>query len=159
MLWSWILSAVSLAGLWTTGNKKRYGWLISLGSEGLWFAYAVVTSQYGFMVMGVAFSVVHMRNWRKWKQDDKQSGRTGHMGFYRKTALIEAYHFPFAADVPQAFKDAVKIAGSGKPYLITLEGDSYVVDDCWIARGTYGEFWRIDNDIFGTTYDAVQPEV
>lgn len=82
------------------------------------------------------------------------------MTFYRKTVLTEAYHFPFAADVPQAFRDAIRIAGSGKPYLITLEGDSYLVDDCWIARGAAGEFWRIDNDLFAATYQEVpQPEV
>ena len=77
------------------------------------------------------------------------------MGFYRKTALTEAHHYPFAGDVPQAFKDAIRVSDTGKPYLITLEGDSYIVDDCWIARGTYGEFWRIDNDIFADTYEEV----
>lgn len=74
------------------------------------------------------------------------------MDLYRKTALIEAYHYPYADDVPQDFKDAIKQEENGL-YLITLEGDSYVVDDCWIAKDPTGEFWRIDNEIFAATYE------
>ena len=81
------------------------------------------------------------------------------MALYWKTVLIEAHHFPFATGVPQAFRDAVKTAGSGKPYIITLEGDSFIVDDCWIAMGPNREVWRIDNAIFAATYEEVQPEV
>lgn len=65
--WSWGLAAVSVLGLWTTGSKRRYGWLISLGSEGLWLTYALVTRQYGFVAMSVVFAAVHVRNWLKWK--------------------------------------------------------------------------------------------
>lgn len=75
------------------------------------------------------------------------------MDLYRKTALIEAYHYPYADDVPQDFKDAIKKAPDDVPYLDTLEGDSYVIDDCWIAKGPTGEFWRIDNEIFAATYE------
>lgn len=72
--WSWILTVVSLAGLWTTGNRKRWGWLLSLGSEGLWIAYAILYHQYGFIVMSVIFSVIYIRNWRKWgKTDDERT--------------------------------------------------------------------------------------
>lgn len=74
------------------------------------------------------------------------------MDFYQKTALIEAYHYPFAGNVPQYFKDAIKDADDGTRYVETLEGDSYTVNDCWIARGVKGEFWRIDNGIFAETY-------
>lgn len=71
------------------------------------------------------------------------------MDLYRKTALIEAYHYPFADDVPQYFKDAVV-----DHHVTTLEGDSHMLDDCWVARNTInGEFWRIDNNVFATTYE------
>jgi hypothetical protein len=77
---------------------------------------------------------------------------------YRKKVLIEAYHYPFAEDVPQNFKDAIHSGwkpGVNENYIVTMEGDSYVVDDCWIAMGVNGEFWRIDNQVFADTYEPV----
>jgi hypothetical protein len=74
---------------------------------------------------------------------------------YRKTALIEAYHYPFDESVPQDFKNAVQETDYGA-FVRTMEGDSYVVDDCWIAKGTQGEFWRIDNEVFKNSYELCQ---
>lgn len=66
-MWSWVLTAASLLGLWLTGNKRREGWLVALASEGLWAAYGALTRQYGFIAMSLAFAAMHVRNWRKWK--------------------------------------------------------------------------------------------
>jgi hypothetical protein len=74
------------------------------------------------------------------------------MDMYRKTALIEAYHYPFSDDVPQEFRNAVKHNEAGEPYITTLEGDSYLMADSWLARGPHGEFWRIADDVFAETY-------
>ncbi len=67
---TWMLLAVSVAGLWTIGNKRIYGWLISLASEVLWLAYGITSAQYAFVVMAVVFAAVHVRNWLKWRGDD-----------------------------------------------------------------------------------------
>ena len=77
------------------------------------------------------------------------------MAMYRKTALIEAYHYPFGDSVPPHFRYAIQMGDDGQPYITTYEGDSYIVDDCWIARGPRGEFWRIDNEVFKETYEEV----
>jgi hypothetical protein len=71
-IWPWALSVASLLGLWITGNKMRVGWLVSLASEGLWFTYALVSRQYGFISMSVVFSAVHIRNWLKWKPEKER---------------------------------------------------------------------------------------
>lgn len=74
---------------------------------------------------------------------------------YRKTALIEAYHYPFADDVPEYFRESVR-RKNGEAFIVTLEGDSYILDDCWVARNPVnGEFWRIDNEVFADTYEKV----
>jgi hypothetical protein len=78
------------------------------------------------------------------------------MDTYRKIATIEAYHYPFADDVPQDFKDAVKVNGNGEYYVKTMEGDTYPVTDTWIARGIHGEFWPIDNKVFADSYEKIE---
>jgi hypothetical protein len=66
MLWSWALSLVSLAGLWATGSKHRWGWIVGFISEFPWIVYGQASHQYGFIVMSAIFAVVHIRNWLKW---------------------------------------------------------------------------------------------
>jgi hypothetical protein len=89
-------------------------------------------------------------------ESDRGYGKDNIMAMYRKTALIEAYHYPFTDNVPQDFRDAIQPDEYGRLSVCTLEGDSYIVDDCWIAKGTHGEFWRIDNDVFRESYEEVQ---
>lgn len=67
--WSWLLTAVGVTGLLIAGSKKRAGWAIGLGAQGLWIAYALATKQYGFLVSAAAYGSVYVRNWRKWSED------------------------------------------------------------------------------------------
>lgn len=85
------------------------------------------------------------------------------MAKYRKTALIEAYQFPFAEDVPQEFKDAVVLTGQLESFppvdvygIHTLEGTHEVVQGAWVAKGIQGEFWIAQNSIFKATYEQVE---
>ena len=65
-LWSWLLTAVGVTGLYFAGSKKRWGWAIGLGAQALWIAYALATRQYGFLVSAVAYGFVYGRNFWRW---------------------------------------------------------------------------------------------
>lgn len=68
MLWSWILTAVGVFGLWLAGRKSPWGWAVGLGAQGLWLAYAVTTSQYGFIASAGAYGWVYLRNFMAWRR-------------------------------------------------------------------------------------------
>ena len=72
MYWSYILTAVGLLGIYLAGKKNKIGWLVGLGAQGLWIAYAIATRQWGFIASSVAYGSIYLRNWRLWsKKDDK----------------------------------------------------------------------------------------
>jgi hypothetical protein len=77
MMWSWILAAIGVTGIFLVGKKTIYGWLILLLNECLWIAYAVVTEQYGFIVAAVAYGIVYIRSFIVWKRDDAHSRKGG----------------------------------------------------------------------------------
>lgn len=55
-----------LLGLWMAGSKNKTGWMVGLLAQLLWFLYAVVTQQYGFIVSAIAYGIVYYRNFQKW---------------------------------------------------------------------------------------------
>jgi len=61
VMWSWVLAAVGIAGLWLAGSGRPAGWMIGVGAQVLWIAYAVATDQYGFIVTAVAYAFVYAR--------------------------------------------------------------------------------------------------
>lgn len=74
---------------------------------------------------------------------------------YQKTALTEAYLYPFADTVPQRFKDAIQTDDRGNKFIRTYEGDSYILDEkCFIAGDDLG-VWRIDFQKFRESYRKV----
>src|SRR5437667_10608997 len=67
--WSWILSGLNLVGLylsWQIGNRRRWVWLIYVGVEAVWVAYAIDTGSWGFVVSATAYSGVAIRNYTRW---------------------------------------------------------------------------------------------
>jgi len=64
--WSWLLTAVGVTGLYFAGKKVWWAWLIGLGAQVLWVAYAIATKQYGFVVSAGAYGWVYGRNARLW---------------------------------------------------------------------------------------------
>jgi hypothetical protein len=73
--WSWLLTAVGVAGLWLAGSKRNIGWLIGLAAQGLWVAYALATRQYGFLVSAACYATVYFRNWYRWNKASRTSGK------------------------------------------------------------------------------------
>lgn len=67
-LWSWVLGALGVTGLLIAGNRVWWGWLINLANEVLWVVYAIVTEQYGFILMAIAYGLVYARN--KWRHNE-----------------------------------------------------------------------------------------
>lgn len=66
-LWSYILTAIGLVGLWAAGSKKSWGWLIGLSAQALWIAYALATEQHGFIISALCYGFVYARNFRAWR--------------------------------------------------------------------------------------------
>lgn len=69
MLWSWILTAGGVFGLWLAGRRNVWGWAVGLAMQVLWVAYAVATTQWGFIVSAVAYGTVYGRNWIRWRRE------------------------------------------------------------------------------------------
>jgi hypothetical protein len=67
--WSYVLTAVGILGLYLAGRKLWWAWLIGLGAQSLWVAYAVVTKQWGFIVSALAYGWVYARNALRWRAE------------------------------------------------------------------------------------------
>jgi drug/metabolite transporter superfamily protein YnfA len=65
--WSYLLTAVGVFGLWLAGRKDRRGWMVGIGAQVLWVAYAIATRQWGFLVSAGAYGWVYVKNARSWK--------------------------------------------------------------------------------------------
>lgn len=66
-LWSWVLTAIGIFGLYVAGSKRSWGWLVGLGAQVLWMAYAIQSEQYGFLVSALAYGFVYGRNFLAWR--------------------------------------------------------------------------------------------
>lgn len=60
---------VSLIGSYYTGNKKWYGFAISLCVQVVWFGYGVFTHQWPFILSPFVYAMMHYRNMQKWRRD------------------------------------------------------------------------------------------
>jgi len=69
-LWSWILAAIGVTGIFFVGKKTVWGWLILLANECIWIAYAVSTKQYGFIISALAYGAVYIRSYIHWKREE-----------------------------------------------------------------------------------------
>lgn len=74
-LWSWILTIVGVAGFILAGRKVWWCWYINIACQGLWFAYALVTKQYGFIVAALVYTVVFTKNAIEWTKDHRDPYR------------------------------------------------------------------------------------
>ena len=61
--------AVGVFGLYLAGKKNLYGWAIGIFAQLLWIAYAIATSQYGFLVSAIAYGWVYGKNYLNWKKE------------------------------------------------------------------------------------------
>jgi hypothetical protein len=78
-LWSWGLMIVGVTGIYLAGRGGRAviaGWIVGINAQLMWFAYALATKQYGFIVSAIAYGAVNVINLRKaikkQREDDAQ---------------------------------------------------------------------------------------
>lgn len=71
IMWSWILAAIGVTGIFLVGRKTIWGWLILCVNECLWIAYALATDQYGFIAMALAYAAVYIKSYIHWKRDER----------------------------------------------------------------------------------------
>ncbi len=71
-MWSWILAAIGVTGIFFVGRKTIWGWLILLLNECIWIAYALATDQYGFIVMATAYAAVYIKSYISWKKEEQE---------------------------------------------------------------------------------------
>jgi|GEM_PF-4546021 len=56
----WALVGAGVAGTFLAGAGYRSGWLILLGLQPIWIAYALITDQYGFVPGSIAYGVAQL---------------------------------------------------------------------------------------------------
>ena len=72
MIWSFVLAAVGIAGIYLAGKKSKWGWGLGLGAQVLWLIFALATAQYGFILTAVAYGAVYGKNLYQWHREDSQ---------------------------------------------------------------------------------------
>jgi len=70
--WSYLLAAIGVSGLWFAGSSRKIGWAIGVGVQLLWIIYAVVSKQWGFIFSALAYGGVNIRNWRRWRREERR---------------------------------------------------------------------------------------
>lgn len=68
--WSWLLAVVGVSGIYFVGKKTIWGWLVLLANECLWIGYALITQQYGFIFMALAYATVYMKSYLEWRKEE-----------------------------------------------------------------------------------------
>jgi hypothetical protein len=61
----WAISFQAMVMLWLMGNGSRWGPRVGIAGQFLWMYYAVSTHQYGLVIGILAFTVIHIRNYRR----------------------------------------------------------------------------------------------
>jgi hypothetical protein len=69
--WSYILTAVGITGFFLAGRKVWWSWYINIFCQVLWFAYALVTTQYGFIAAALLYTVVFGKNAWQWTKEHR----------------------------------------------------------------------------------------
>jgi hypothetical protein len=63
--WAWVLTAIQVFGMWSAGVGRRTGWLLGAAVQPVWIAYALVTSQVGFIPGCLVSCVVQTTNYAR----------------------------------------------------------------------------------------------
>lgn len=75
-VWPWLLSIVGVVGFELAGRKIWWAWYVNIACQGLWFAYAIVTQQYGFLVGAFFYLYVFVKNAYKWTKEHRNPPKT-----------------------------------------------------------------------------------
>jgi nicotinamide riboside transporter PnuC len=65
----YVAGGLELTGLFALGNKKRYGFLLSLVGNAGWIYVAFATKLYGLLLVVIPAMILNIRNYRKWQRE------------------------------------------------------------------------------------------
>jgi hypothetical protein len=71
-MWSYVLAAIGVTGIFFVGRKTIWGWFVLLFNEVLWIAYALITNQYGFILSAIAYAIVYIKSYMLWRQESEK---------------------------------------------------------------------------------------
>lgn len=71
--WSYLLTAVGLTGFVLAGRKVWWCWYVNLACQVLWFIYAMVSEQYGFIVGSIVYTLVFSNNAIQWTREHRST--------------------------------------------------------------------------------------
>lgn len=66
---SWAVSAIGILGFFLAGKKVWWAWYVNIANQVLWFIFAVVTQQWGFLLATFFYLAVFTRNAYLWTKD------------------------------------------------------------------------------------------
>ncbi len=67
---SWVLAVSGVAAIYFVGRKQIWAWIWATCNEAMWIFYAVTTKQYGFVFAAVAYSIVYIKSYFHWRQEE-----------------------------------------------------------------------------------------
>lgn len=65
--YTWIMSAITITGMWLAGNKTPWAWVLGIGNQALWLLFIVQMESWGLLPMLIALLFVYGRNLWKWR--------------------------------------------------------------------------------------------
>ena len=68
---SWALSLLGACGIFLTGRKKWYGFVVGIINECAWVAYSIDTKQWGFIFGATIYIAVYLFNIKMWWEESK----------------------------------------------------------------------------------------
>lgn len=68
-IWSWVLGFIGIAGFIAAGKKIWWAWYINIAAQFIWFAYAIVTQQWGFLLSSFVYMGVFVKNAYDWTRE------------------------------------------------------------------------------------------
>jgi hypothetical protein len=67
----WLLSIITVAQVYTIGNKWKYAHLFAIVVQITWWPWIILSETWGFVPLNVCMIVLGFINHRKWMNDDK----------------------------------------------------------------------------------------
>jgi len=64
----WAMSLMTVIAIELQGRKWAHAWAFSLCGQVFWFAWIVLSQQWGFLPMAVVLTVLYARNHYRWHQ-------------------------------------------------------------------------------------------
>lgn len=68
----YLLTFMGVATFWLAGNRVWWCWYLGLLTQVVWFVYAITTAQWGFLLGGLFYSAVYIKNAYQWTKEHRE---------------------------------------------------------------------------------------